>query len=725
MQNTKDILRYVITGGLFIIPFIAFIVPNGFFFPFITGKGFTFRILVEVLFGLFALLAFIDASYRPKLSWITKSVLFFTIAILIADIFGENAHKSLWSNYERMEGFVLIAHLFLYYIVASSVFKTVTDWNRYFNVSIIASVGMSLFGVSQLLGKSVINQGADRLDGTFGNSAYFAIYLVLHIFLCLYMLAKHSKQVWLKWTYGSIILLEVVILYFTATRGAILGLIGGLIITGLIIAFKEKENVFFRKLAYGLLVGVAVVVLGFVSIKNTDYAKNSKVLSRFTTLSFSEIKTQGRYYVWPMATKGFLERPILGWGQENFNFVFNKYYDPGLFGQEEWFDRTHNVFLDWLIAGGLVGFAGYASMYVAMFYYVWRRKSRMSVSEKAIFTGMIAAYIFHNIFVFDNLISYIIFFFLLAYIHSTNSGEKEENNLFYTKAFSKDALVWVVSPAIVILTVGTIYFVNVPALVANTTLIESIQPQKEGAEKNLSMFKEVFSSNSFGSSEALEQLIQATVQVYSGQLPDKIKQDFYNLSKLELEKKIKEVPNDARYLVFAGSFFNRFGQYDEAIKYLEQALKESPNKQSIYFELGSSYLGKGDRQKMFELFKKAYELKPSSDTSKMIYIVGAIYTNNTGILKEILPTANQQMMIKDNRILKAYSDVGNYTAVIEILNARIQMDPTNKEDKLLLASAYATTGNKQKAIALLREVIVMDPSFKDQGEYYINEINKN
>lgn len=722
MKTTKNILTYVITAGLFVVPFIAFIVPETFFFPFITGKGFTFRILIEVLFGLFVVLAFIDSSYRPRLSWITKSVLFFVGVIFIADIFGENAHKSLWSNYERMEGFVLIAHLLLYYVIASSVFRNVSDWVRYFNVSLGASFIMSLFAISQLLGKSAINQGSERIDATFGNASYFAVYLVIHIFLCLYLFVRQPNKKWLKLTYGALALLEVIILYFTATRGAILGLIGGLIVTGLIIAFREKENLYLRKIAYGILVSVALVLVAFIAIKNTDYAKNSHVLSRFTTLSFSEIKNQGRYFVWPMAVKGFVERPILGWGQENFNFVFNKYYNPNLYGQEEWFDRTHDVFLDWLIAGGIIGFLAYLSMYVALLYYVWRKESRMSVSEKAIFTGMISAYVFHNIFVFDNLISYILFFSLLAYMHGFNTPRKEESNRFYTKTFSEDVLSWVVFPAALIGVVATIYFVNVPAIVANKTLIAAIQPQ-ESPEKNLTLFKKAFSLNSFGSTETLEQLVQTTVQVYSSQLPDKTKQDFYNLSREELEKKIKEVPNDARYLVFAGSFFNRFGQYDEALKYLDLALVESPNKQSIYYEIGTSYMGKGDKQKMFEAFKKAYELKPSSEAARVVYAVGAIYTKNSAVLKEILPTISQQTLVTDNRVLKAYSDVGEYSTVVNILSLRIEQDPKNTQNKLSLAATYATMGEKAKAISLLREVIALDPSFKDQGEYYINQIN--
>ena len=41
-------VRYVVLGALFLIPFIPLYVANSLFFPFITGKGFAFRILVEV-----------------------------------------------------------------------------------------------------------------------------------------------------------------------------------------------------------------------------------------------------------------------------------------------------------------------------------------------------------------------------------------------------------------------------------------------------------------------------------------------------------------------------------------------------------------------------------------------------------------------------------------------------------------------------------------------------
>ncbi len=723
MKNIKNILNYIITGGIFLIPFIVFLVPQSMFFPFITGKGFTFRILIEIITGLFVVLAFMGPEYRPKMSWITKSVLFFTGAILLADLLGENPYKSLWSNYERMEGFVLIAHLLLYYIVASSVFNTAARWKQFFNVSILSSFLMSLYGVAQLLGLATINQGGVRVDATFGNSAYLAIYLVIHIFLCLYMLVHESKNKLMQWVYGLVGILEIVILYYTATRGAIIGFVGGLLLIVILILLKEKENKLFRKVSVWFI--GALVILGaiFFLSRNTSLVKNSQVLSRFSSISLSEIKSQGRYYVWPMALRGVADRPIFGWGQENFNFVFNKYYDPAMYAQEQWFDRTHNVFLDWLIAGGIIGFLAYASMYLALFYYIWRKGSLLKLSEKSIFTGMIVAYIFHNIFVFDNLISYILFFSVLAYIHFVaTEGVAKNTEDSKSKMFSSDVIAYVVSPIVAVATIIVVYFVNIPAISANQTLIQAISPQKEGAEKNLSLFKDVYNYKSFGSGEATEQLVQLATQINSSQLPDVLKQEYYEFAKSKVEEKVAEKPNDARYLMFAGSFYNRFGNYNEAIKYYDRALIESPKKQAIFIELGSAYLNIKNYSKALELLKYSYDLEPRSDESKIMYAVAGLYSKNTEVIKSIYSNISQDTVINDNRFLQAYAAIGDYNSVITILTLRLQNDPTNAQFKLSLASAFASIGQKQKAIILIQEIIVANPSFKDQGEQYIKQL---
>lgn len=338
---------------------------------------------------------------------------------------------------------------------------------------------------------------------------------------------------------------------------------------------------------------------------------------------------------------------------------------------------------------------------------------------------MIAAYFFHNIFVFDNLISYILFFSILGFIHSISQNRSETiSSKFYTKTFSSDTVGYIVTPIVLILTVTGIYFVNIPALLANKTLIQAITPQPNGGvEKNIALFKEVYDYNSFGSTEATEQLIQVTSQISGvNGVPDNIKQKFYDLAKSKIEEKVNETPKDARYLVFAGSFLNRFGFYDEAIKYLDRAIVESPKKQTIYFELSSSYLGKKDFNKMFELIKKAYDFEPEAPESKTLYAIAAIYTKNNAVLNELSTKIDQNTILTDNRFLQTYATVGDYNSVISILSARLLKDPKNAQYKLSLASAYVTIGQKQKAIDIIREMIQSDPNFKTEGEGYIQQI---
>ena len=93
-MTTDKILRYVILVGLFAIPFVPLIVSSTMFFPFITGKNFTFRIIVELIAGLWLILALRDAAYRPKISLILKALVAFLLIIGLADFFSANPYKS-------------------------------------------------------------------------------------------------------------------------------------------------------------------------------------------------------------------------------------------------------------------------------------------------------------------------------------------------------------------------------------------------------------------------------------------------------------------------------------------------------------------------------------------------------------------------------------------------------------------------------------------------------
>ncbi len=731
MKTIEPIIRYTTLVGIFIIPFIPFIVPDTMFFPFITGKGFTFRILVEILFALYVIVAVARPEYRPKRSLMTYSVFAFVAIAFVADILGENPYKSLWSNYERMEGFVLIAHLLLYYMVLSAMLSTKKLWDYFLNTLLGASAIMSVYAALQIAGKIGINQGANRIDATLGNAAYFAVYLLFHIFLALFMTFEYKREVWHKRLYVILAVCQTVLLYYTQTRGAILGFIGGALVFAVVTLWKEREHKTMRKVAAIFLGTVLVVVGAFFALRNTPIVENSSTLSRFADISPSEFKTQGRYFVWPMVWKGFIERPVLGWGQEGFNFVFNANYDPRMYAQEQWFDRAHNTFFDWLIAGGLLGLLSYVSLFVVFLVLLWSKHTDLNPSQKSLLTGLLAAYAFNNMFVFDNLISYMMFFMLLSYVHHLYTAGAHTKSLCSSKEYSNDVVTYAVTPLVLLVLVVVVYIVNVPAIRANTSLIKAMSVLQNGQfTESLNAFKRVYAQNSFGSSEATEQLLQIASSVAaSPQIESGIKEQFFTLAQTELEKKIAEVPNDARYLLFAGSFYNQQAQhqnkvalYDTALGYLEKAQAASPRKQAILFEAGVAYLGKGNPVEALTQFKKAYDLEPNAPESQVIYLVGGIYNKNIAIVQEMIQKVGEEKIITDNRILNAYVGIGDLQSAITILTLRLQKDPKNLDTKLSLASAYAMAGQKQTAVVLIREIIQAEPNFKEQGEAYIKQI---
>lgn len=155
----KDVLKGILYVTLFAVPFIPLIVTDSMFFPFITGKNFTFRILVEIAFASWALLALYDPKFRPKFSWAALGFGSLIVVMLFANSLGEYPLKSFWSNYERMEGYVTLVHVFMYMLTLGSTLMTPKGWDWFFNATLFSASVLSLYAFGQLSGTYQINQG--------------------------------------------------------------------------------------------------------------------------------------------------------------------------------------------------------------------------------------------------------------------------------------------------------------------------------------------------------------------------------------------------------------------------------------------------------------------------------------------------------------------------------------------------------------------------------------
>ena len=714
-------LRKAVIAGIFLIPFIPLIVADFLFFPFITGKNFAFRILVELVFGAWVLLALYNPLYRPRFSWLLAAIAAFVGIVAVADIFGENPMKSIWSNFERMEGLVTLIHLFAYFLVASTVLHTEKLWNWFWNTSVGVSVFLGMYGLLQLAGKITINQGGVRLDATFGNATYLAVYMLFHLFIVAMLLWQRRDDRMFRLLYSGIMILQIVMLYYTATRGTILGFLGGAMLSALLVGLFAKGSKAVRKISLGILATVVLVVGGFFLVKDAAFVKESPVLSRFADISVTETTVSARFMVWNMAWQGVKERPVLGWGQENFNFVFNKYYDPNMYTQEQWFDRVHNIVFDWLIAAGFLGLLAYGLLFLATLYYLWRRQSRFSITEKSIVTGLLAGYTFHNLFVFDNVVSYIFFFTVMAYVYVMSQEKEEIKDSKTAPALDHGVILRLYAPLLIILMLFSLYFFNTKGIGAATSLLDAIAVQP-GTDAQLDAFKKALSYHSFGDQEAREQLAQLATRIAGSNLPVEMKQKYLTLGGEEMQRQVTDVPNDARTQIFFATLLDSFGQYGAAHPYAKRARELSPTKQTILFQVGLNALNRGDSEEALAIFKEAYELAPSYNQAAIFYAVGAIRTGNQSLANTILMTHFGSTIVDDDRLQQAYYNAGYLDKVLGIWKLRVEKEPQNPQMHLGLAAAYLELNRREDSIAEIQKTIELDPNFKKDGEYLIGEI---
>lgn len=718
----KDIAKGLVYAGVFLIPFIVLIISNSLFFPFITGKNFTFRILVEIIFTAWIVLALYEPQYRPKFSWIAVSFFTLLVVMFYANMFGQSPLQSFWSNFERMEGYVTLVHAFLYMLVAGSVLITPKLWDRFFMTTISAAVILSLYAFAQLSGNITINQGGVRLDGTLGNSAYMAIYMLFHIFITIFMLLRTSSTA-MRYTYGVLTLLFIYLLIQTATRGTMLGLVGGLFITVTYIALFTKNNPAMRKWAIGGIGGLIMIVGLFVAFKESSFIQSNLYLQRIATISLKE--GGNRFNIWSMAFEGVKERPLLGWGQGNYNYVFNKYYRPELHGGEAWFDRVHNIVMDWLIAGGVIGTLAYFSILFSALYYLFVRPlikkadETFTVTERAVLLGLLAGYTVHNMFVFDNIVSYIFYGTILAYIHARAS-----TTIPAVTAWKVDTRVieQVATPVVGIILFITVYYVNVPGIRAAGDIIEAFKAKDP--EMMLSWFDSALSRNSFGNQEIREQMTQKVQGIL--QTPDvseKVKERAFKRVEEELLKQAEEKPGDARVEVFIASFYRMTNNLDEAIKHLEIARELSPNKQLIIYEQGLAHLQKEDYEKATELFKEAYDLGPQFTESKVYYAMSAVHAGKLGLVDDLIKTPEEKAAFAQNQFaIQAAYKAKMYPLLIEMFNIQIEKNPSDVQSRTNLAFILNESGDAAGAIEVLTKAGEDIPSFKEQSVQFISSI---
>jgi hypothetical protein len=130
--------------------------------------------------------------------------------------------------------------------------------------------------------------------------------------------------------------------------------------------------------------------------------------------------------MWSIAWDAWKDRPLLGYGPENFLKVFDKYYNPAQFvpsqGFGAWYDRAHSIIFDYLAQTGILGLLAFLSIFVALALLFrrplseqWAGGSRETVVLKGLFLALPVAYLVQGVILFDVLTIYWNLFLFLAF----------------------------------------------------------------------------------------------------------------------------------------------------------------------------------------------------------------------------------------------------------------------------------------------------------------------
>lgn len=374
-------------------------------------KTMSFFAVVELALTVYLILLAQGKAKLPRLNLPNLAVALLLVVFGITTIFAVHPYVSFWGSYNRIIGLVTWLHLGVFYYIVAGFLREPRDWNRLLQISIWASIPVLLYALGQYFHIPFIAPSETyRVESTIGNPVFLAGYLMILLPITVGY-AISAKGDFNRWMFGVTGLLQIIVLLLTGSRGGMVALfITILALTTIYAVLHRKRYLFWWA---GLFVVVSLVLAGVTQWQaNSPVVRNNLVLRRISEINLTQSTSQTRLWAWREGIVAWTERPLLGWGLENYSIAQDQNYKPFMERysiQETWFDRAHNIFVDSLVMTGIVGFLVLIFLFGVMLMMAWRMSTR-SKSEWERTVGLVTlsatiASIVFGFFAFDTISS--------------------------------------------------------------------------------------------------------------------------------------------------------------------------------------------------------------------------------------------------------------------------------------------------------------------------------
>lgn len=609
--------------------------------------------------------------------------------------------------------------MFVLFLIALTVFKEWIDWKNFFIVNVAVGVVQSLVALYQIINPNFFNPfnyPVTRVYGLFGNPSFLASYLLFVLFISLFLFLRHDGIKLKLFSALSFVVLSATII-MTGTRGTIFGALFGATV------FLLIYGVFSKKSIHRLVVAIFILMLIIGGLflyanKNKPWIDSIPVVKRVINIKSEIFTLSTREIFWRSAWDGFKDRPILGWGPENFNLVFNKHYNPGILtygAGESWPTKPHNIFLEQLSTGGIIGLLSFLSVFVMVGYLLFKkfRKNPDDLLIFSVFTSLLVAHLIQNIVFFDTQYSYYMLFIIFGFIAYQPNTEKI---IFSDKPIDKNNAKTFLF--ILLALIAYLSYMNVnmyrSALYINDYDSRLFETKSFYGDDFRVEFAKIFLDGKmkFKSEEERTWLVSKLNSELDGVVRNHPQNIFDRAFKIQILTELGIA--DSKYL-------------DEAESLINEEISANPNRQQMYLFLGRIYVLRKDYGKAIENYRKAVQL----DSGSLIghwYLGVTLYTDKQTEegLRELDIAYKGGYTVNNSAQLNfwalIYAMNKEFNKSISLYDRAISSDPKNPLYYEKLAAVYKEVGDKEKAIAMVNKAVELNPELASEAEQFITTL---
>lgn len=623
-------------------------------FPFITEKTLYFRLLVDILLIVWAIVAFQNPEYLPRKTSLNTALLVLGIVTLITAMFGHDFQSSFWSGLERMEGFVGLFNTLIFFFILSNSLNKTEQWHILFFTSCGVACGVVLMGVFKEF--ELIKEG-ERLFSSLGNPTYLGLYLILHLFLVGFVMVNAASKIRnLCFLLIPILLIGVIL---TQSRSALLGLLMGGFVVVCFTVFSKKVAAKIRWGFGGLLVAFVLIIIILLNAGNTKFVEKSVFLSRVVKVATSKTTGISRLNNWKIAYQGFKEKPILGWGQENYQYVFAKHFLPEMYDDAPWYDRSHNFLLDWLVSGGILGLMSFLAPFGVILWFTVR-SDKFSSIQKGLFAGFMVAYFTNNFFGFDSLMGTITVFMILAYWQVEMQSTEQY-------VFQK-LKIWGVL-ACILLSFISFYYGYLQPLRTSKQIVKIMQ--EPDLQQTIQQIQSGYANaTGTGTSDCAEQVSFLSEKVSKSQIANEMKGSYYQVVTEMLNQEVAKHPDHPRLLSIKSSIEGDRGNFTEAIKGFEKVQTLAPKRHINLMQLAGAYTRNQQAEKALKLYDDIYKINQNSEALIYKSLIYSEMNDTVNVWKELQKLDDKVFIQKIEMIRFVYGKHNNLQGLVSEFSRR-------------------------------------------------------